>query len=315
MTDLYLVAHGSSASLPTRARVPRGRSLVTYAAPGDSLSTAEIQLVVSGAASGPEPLVRTADAVPNTQLFPVTDGELSGIRAQFGTSGGELATVPQPMWLCASPTLCSASRHVCRGVLGPAFDAYERIHVLACRGGTKTRNAVAESLARETDAFLAGDYAATRAHWDGLDQLHQARYLAFDGVALWYQVHGCRLRASGAQGEFRLLHDFESFLPKEHRNVLLAYGDAEDWPWATEFMAQVRAEEEALTALERDFDPSAWTGLSAAGQLRALEVYREWGTHYLDSLQDSLTAAGLVVPGHLTPDPGDGTAPDGSGMR
>ncbi|MFE9566492.1 putative adhesin [Streptomyces sp. NPDC006487] len=300
MPDLYLVAHDSPSSPETKALVPRDRSLVTYTPPGDSLSTTEIQLVVSGAADAPEPQVHTGDVVPNAQLLPVAGAELSTAQAQFDAGNGELATVPEPMWLCASPTLCTASRHVCRGVLGPAFEAYDRIHVLACRGGAKPRNAVAESLDRETAAFLAGNYPATRAHWSRLDQVHRSRYLAFDGVALWYQVHSCHLRAAGEPGEFHQLHDFETVLPRASRAALLACGDADDWPWAAGFMAQVRAEEEALTALERDFSPAAWVSLSEAGQLRALDVYRAWGSHYLDSVEDSITAAGLVAPGRLT---------------
>ncbi|MEV7417064.1 putative adhesin [Streptomyces sp. NPDC089919] len=300
MPDLYLMAHGSAASSDTKALVPPERGLLTYAPPGDALTTAGIRLVVSGAADAPGPRLHTGAVVPNTQLFPVTGTELATVQAEFDPERGELATVPQPMWLCASPTLCTAARHVCAGVLGPAFDAYDRIHVLACRGGAAPDDAVTESLAGETDAFLAGTYPQTRAQWGRLDQVHRSRYLAFEGVALWYQVHSCHLRAAGDPGEFHQLHEFETVLPRASRAVLDACADGDEWPWAAEFMAQVRAEEEALTLLERDFSPTAWAGLSEAGQLRALAVYRSWGTHYLDSVEDSVAAAGLLAPGRLT---------------
>lgn len=295
MTDLYLMAHGSDPSLGPRARVPAGRSLITYADPGTGLSTTELQLIASGAPGAPAPRVRSGTMVANARLFPVTDFELATVYAHFSECKGELMTVPRPMWLCADPALCSASRHVCAGVLGPELAAYDRIHVLACRGGAQSRNAAVEELAKETDAFLEGTYATTRAQWAALDQTRQAGYLGFEGVLLWFQVHSCELRAAAAQGEFSRLLDFQSAMPKEYRDVLL-HASAGAWPWVTEFMDRMRAEQQALVDLEQHFDPAVWTGLSETGQQRALQVYRLWGPSYVHSVQSALVSAGFVVP-------------------
>ncbi|MGP3690530.1 putative adhesin [Streptomyces sp. IBSNAI002] len=299
MTDLFLMAHGTAPSLGPRVRVPAGRSLAFYADPGTALSMTEVQLVVSGADGAPAPRVRSGVMVSNTQLFPVSDFELSTAYAHFSECKGELMTLPGAMWLCTNPSLCSGLRHVCGGVLGPDFAAYDRIHVLACRGGAESANSVLEALARETDCFLASNYAATRAHWGTLDQTHQARYLGFDGVLLWFQVHSSELRAAGAVGEFHRLLDFQTSMPKEYRDLLLGAGN-DAWPWIKEFMDQLRTEQQALVDLERSFDATVWSALSEPGQRRALEVYRLWGPSYLDSVEDAITAAGLVVPGRLT---------------
>ncbi|MCX4781799.1 putative adhesin [Streptomyces sp. NBC_01264] len=299
MPDLFLMAHGSTPSLGARARVPAGRSLVSYADPGTALATTEIQLGLSGAAGAPAPRVRSGAMVANAQFFPVTDFELSTVYAHFSECKGELMTLPGPMWLCTNPALCTGPRHVCGGVLGPQFAAYDRIHLLACRGGAESGNSVVEALSKETDAFLEGNYATTRMHWANLDQTHQTRYLGFEGVLLWFQVHSCELRAAAAVGEFHRLLDFQTAMPKKYRDVLLGAGD-DDWPWVGEFMAQLRTEQQALVGLEQCFDSTVWSALSEAGQLRALEVYRLWGPTYLESVEDSITAAGLVVPGQLT---------------
>ncbi|WP_405497522.1 hypothetical protein [Streptomyces sp. NBC_00096] len=299
MTDLYLLARSAPVFSVTRIRVPRARSLVTYGPPGGGMSAADVRLLASGGSSGPAPYVHSGDAVDNMRLVPVSDAELAAAEREVAGAGGELATLPESMWLCASPTLCSASRHVCTGVLGPAFDDYDRIHLLVCEGPAAFPNDVVESLARQTDAFLEGDYATTRTRWEGLGQAHRARYLAFEGVVLWHQVHSCQVRTSGAEGEFIRLYEFESVMTREHRDTL-ASGAADHWPWARAFIAQLEAEQQVLTGLERHFDPAVWTGLSEVGRMRALEILRGWGSHYLDTVEDAITAAGLVVPGHLT---------------
>ncbi|MCY0932137.1 hypothetical protein OTB20_39430 [Streptomyces sp. H27-H1] len=83
-------------------------------------------------------------------------------------------------------------------------------------------------------------------------------------------------------------------MPKEYRGVLLDFSRPNDWPWLTEFMALPRAEQQFLTTLERSFDRDVWTSVSEAGQERVLKIYRQWGPIYLESLEDVITAAGLV---------------------
>ncbi|MCB5164659.1 hypothetical protein LG634_07405 [Streptomyces bambusae] len=270
---------------------------MTYGPPGQAVSTTELQLVVSGSAGRPEANARTSGAVTNLQLFPVSDFELSTVYAHFSDCNGELRTVPQAMWLCTSPKVCTAAGHGCDGVLGRAFAAYDRIHILACRGGADSGNAVVEALIRETSAFLDADYATTLAAWERMDETERSRYLGFEGVILWYQVHSGHLRAAAAEGEFALLQDFQSAMPKDCQEILRAAGDTDEWPWVLEYKARLRAETEFLVDLERSFTPAVWSGLSEAGRTRALEVYREWGPGYLDSVRTALRRAGLVVPG------------------
>ncbi|MCB5164576.1 hypothetical protein LG634_06975 [Streptomyces bambusae] len=304
MTDLFLLATGGVTVSKSRARVPGCRSLITYAPLGDGLPPAQIRRLLSGAPGGPEPRLHSAAVVENARLLPVSEAQRLTVAADFEAERGELSTLPKPMWLCSSPTLCSPHRHVCTGVLGPAFDAYKRIHVLELRDGTERGGPVAGApeagaLARAAEAFLCADYATTRVRWEELSRTERARLLAFDGVLLWFQVHGSNMRAAGAEGEFSRLHDVLSAATPEQWDAL-HMPEAGHWPWAVEFTEQLRAEERVLDELAECFDHDTWTALSETGRLRALEIYRAWGSHYPDSVMDALATAGLLVPGRLT---------------
>ncbi|MCX4775273.1 hypothetical protein [Streptomyces sp. NBC_01264] len=129
-----------------------------------------------------------------------------------------------------------------------------------------------------------------------MDETERSRYLGFEGVIVWFQVHCSYLRAASTEGEFSLLQDFQSVMPKDYQEILRAAGDTDEWPWVIEFKARLRAEQEVLVGLEGAFDPAVWSGLSEAGRARAVEIYRQWGPSYLESIRKAIRNAGLIVP-------------------
>ncbi|MFI8106581.1 putative adhesin [Streptomyces sp. NPDC086023] len=297
MTDLYVLTHGGGPSLGERPRVPAGMSVVLYSAPGVSLSLHESQLIVSGGAGAPEGRTRGPGSfLANQSIGPVSDFELSTVLAFLSDCRGELVTVPREMRLCDAPAKCK-DKHTCRGLLAWAAAQNRTVHLLGCRGESESDASHANPLKHSTDQFLAKTYAESCSSWHAMGETDRAAYLGFEGVLYWYEVHCCILRAGAHPGEFGMLMEYQTSMPRTQRDAFSSPNiDWSGWPWAEEFKAQIKKEQEFLSGLERDFSATQWETLSEFGKVSALRILQQWGPDYARNLRQQITEAGLSVP-------------------